>query len=87
MTESKSIDATTTREIDHWNIKVYDSNGCERETIRGINTTRKDTLMQIFQREEIQSQAIPYDTDGKYIHGKSESVNYGVGKELEKANE
>ncbi len=84
---SENNDATSTEEIDHWNIKVYDSNGCERKTIRGVTSARKDTLMQIFLRENIQSHAIPYDTDGKYVHGKSESVNYGVGKELGKTDE
>lgn len=73
-------------EIDHWNIVVYDHNGCERETIHDVNTTQKDKLMQIFLREDMQAEANPYDADGKIVN-QNESVNYGVGKEWSEADE
>ena len=62
-------------QIDHWSIKVY-SSGREKETIRNINTVSKDTIMQVFEREGIKAQAMPYDSSGSFINGESESVNW-----------
>lgn len=62
--------------VSHWSIKVYDTNGREKETIRNINTVSKDTILQIFDREGIQAQAMPYDSEGSFVEGKSESVNW-----------
>lgn len=60
----------------YWNIKVYDSDdGSERETIRGLNATKKDTLMRIFDREGIQAQAMQYNDDGEFVEGGA-SVNW-----------
>lgn len=63
-------------DISHWNIKVYDQSGTERETIRNLNGISKDTILQIFKREDIQAQALPFDSSGSFISGKSESVNF-----------
>jgi hypothetical protein len=60
----------------YWNIKVYGDNGRERETLRGLNYARTDTLMTIFEREGVQAQAIPYEEDGTHISGKGFSVNW-----------
>lgn len=63
--------------VDHWDVKVYDDEGDERETIRGLNSVKKDTVMKIFEREGIQAQSMPYSEDGSFVHGRSESVNWG----------
>lgn len=65
-----------TNEIDYWNVKVYNSKGQERETLRGLTYARMTTLVQIFKREEIQAQAIPYNEDGRIVEGETQSVNW-----------
>lgn len=63
----------------YWNIKVYDSDdGSERETIRGLNLVKKDTLMTVFDREGVQAKAMAYDDEGSEML-QSESVNWDVG--------
>lgn len=59
---------------DHWSIKVYDDEGNERETIRGLTVARKHILMQIFEREGVHATASKYTDEGKYA-GESETVN------------
>lgn len=64
------------KNISYWNVKVYNNDGAEHETIRRINTVTKDTLMQVFDRENIQAQSMAYTDDGKAITEKGESVNW-----------
>ena len=66
--------------IEYWNIKVYDEER-ERETLRGLTVARMNTLMSIFDREGVQAQEMPYDADGKFVHGESKSVNWGHGED------
>lgn len=57
----------------YWSIKVYEDDE-ERETIRGLNVTKKDTLMQVFDRTDIHAKALGYNADGSSMVD-SESVN------------
>lgn len=61
-------------DIDHWNIKLYEGPGDERETIRNLHKVAKDSLMQAFDRLGVQAQAMGYTADGEWA-GEGESVN------------
>ncbi len=65
--------------ISHWNIKLYDEDGHERETLRGLTYARKETLMQIFEREGVHAQSSAYTDDRKYIQGEGRVVNSDSG--------
>lgn len=67
----------TDDEIHYWDVKVYGDDGEEKETIRGITASQKITLMQLFDREGIQAQAIAYTEGGTRRLG--ESVNWSPG--------
>lgn len=52
-----------------WDVKLYDSNGEEKETIRQLNKIQKDVLLEALGREGIAAQAFNYTDDGKKIPG------------------
>jgi len=61
--------------ISHWNIKLYDDDGRERETLRGLTYARKETLMQIFEREGVHAQSSAYNDERQWIQGEGRVVN------------
>lgn len=63
-------------EVHHWSVKVYED-GEERETIRGLTSAQKHTLMRVFDREGVHAHAMGYSDDGKVVPGESETVNRG----------
>lgn len=60
---------------DYWNVKVYDADGRERETIRGLTAVRASTLMRIFDREGVRAQSMGFDESGEKMLD-STSVNW-----------
>lgn len=63
-----------------WNVKVFDSNsGVNYETVHTIGMVTKDTLVRIFDREDIQYECIPVD-DGvvNSRNGDSDVVYWNV---------
>jgi DNA-binding Lrp family transcriptional regulator len=71
------------RNVAYWDVKVYDD-GKERETIRGLTTTVKDTLLQVFDRNGVAAKALPYTKTGEFIDGKTETVNKHTDTGIEK---
>jgi hypothetical protein len=62
--------------VDYWNITVYDDDGQERETLRGLTYSRVDALLDIFERENIQARASAYDENGCSVSEGVFSVNW-----------
>lgn len=67
----------------HWDVKVYDDDGAERETVRGLNMTQADILMKIFGREGVQAQSMAFTSHGDYVRGESQSVNWETGVSID----
>lgn len=61
-------------DISYWDVKVYHL-GDEKETFRTLSWTHMDRLMEVFDREGVPAQAIPYTEDGERVQGEAVSVN------------
>lgn len=68
MTESEELERPS-----YWSVKLYEDER-ERETIRGLTTVKKDTLMRVFDRLGVKAQALGYNEDGSSML-ESETVN------------
>lgn len=65
-------------EVSFWDIKVYEGRD-EQETIRGLNSVQKDTMLAVFNRIGVKATAIGYNSNESYVEGKTQTVNSHVG--------